>query len=199
MVFGLFGKSKAAPPPQDEKNEPGHVRQLRTPSPSASVGTAPPQSPEMLPADAKAAAKRSRSMSPSKTVGFTGDDVQLPPMNSEELFTLVKKVPPKILHEYVLRNLPHASLQEATALTEFFARLSPPPVLHCVRCHKNFVEVENTDLSCMVHHDDDTAEVMHGGGSRKTTYETLWGCCNKLVEVRLFCYLCSKVVRIKLF
>ncbi|KLO05187.1 hypothetical protein SCHPADRAFT_947123 [Schizopora paradoxa] len=179
MVFGLFGKSKAAPPAQDEKND---VRQLRTPSPSASVGTAPPQSPEMLPVDANAATKRSRSMSPSKTVGFAVDDVHLPPMNSEELLVLVKKVPPKTLHEYLLKNLPNASLQEATALTEFFAQLSPPPVLHCVRCHKNFVEVENTDLSCMVHHDDDTAEVMHGGGSRKTTYETLWGCCNKLVE-----------------
>jgi len=181
MVFGLFGKSKPAPPDVD-KNASEHVHQLRTPSPSASVGTAPPQSPEMLPADATGPAKRARSMSPSKTVGFNGEGVQLPPMNSDELLTLVKKVPPKILHEYVLKNLPHASLQEAAALTEFFSRLSPPPVLHCVRCHKNYVEVENTDLSCLVHHDDETAEVMHAGGSRKTTYETLWGCCNKLVE-----------------
>lgn len=182
MVFGLFGRSKAAAnQTDDEQRKDDGAQQLRTPSPTGSVGTAPPQSPE--PADAARVVKRARSMSPAKT-GLPLEEPQImPPMNAEELLTLFKKVPPKTLHEFVIKNVSNASLQEVTALTEFFATLRPPPALHCVRCHKNYVEVENTETSCLVPHDDETAEVEYVGGSRKTTYETLWGCCNKTVEV----------------
>ena len=59
---------------------------------------------------------------------------------------------------------------------------------HCVRCHKDFTDVENTDRSCLVPHDDESAEVERVGRSRKVgaaegpVYETLWGCCGKTVE-----------------
>lgn len=60
-----------------------------------------------------------------------------------------------------------------------------------MRCHKDFVEVENDDRSCLVPHDDDSAEVERVGRgtgleARRTAggteYETLWGCCGKTTE-----------------
>ncbi|KAJ2911965.1 hypothetical protein MD484_g8448, partial [Candolleomyces efflorescens] len=83
-----------------------------------------------------------------------------------------------------------------TQLTSFFKSLVPPPQLHCVRCHKSYFELDNTDMSCRVPHDDDSAIVdrvgvsipsassSHGKGrsGEAATYETLWGCCGKVVE-----------------
>jgi len=74
-----------------------------------------------------------------------------------------------------------------------------------MRCHKDFVEVENDDRSCLVPHDDESAEVERVGinlnlsfvggdgkggkrrgkgrtGGEGSTFETLWGCCGKVVE-----------------
>jgi len=57
-----------------------------------------------------------------------------------------------------------------------------------VRCHKSFFEVENTDRSCLVPHDDDSAEVERISLSKAkdlnlaSEYETLWGCCGRTVE-----------------
>ncbi|KAH8118809.1 hypothetical protein DFH11DRAFT_1502956 [Phellopilus nigrolimitatus] len=185
MVFGLFGRSKGAPP------IPGVVEQtqLRTPSPSASTSaaTGPPQ--EDLPHDVKRGVKRSRFSSPNPVTEPITGDIHLPPTDPSELSSLIKKVPPKTLHSYVLTHIANASPQEIASLIEFFASLTPPPKLHCVRCHKDFVEVENTDRSCLVPHDDESAEVEYVGSSKSkvagvagTTYETLWGCCNKVVE-----------------
>jgi hypothetical protein len=72
------------------------------------------------------------------------------------------------------------------SLTSFFSTLVPPPRLHCVRCHKSYFEVENDDRSCLVAHDDDSAQVERLGwttsGRANAQYETLWGCCGKTVE-----------------
>jgi hypothetical protein len=68
-----------------------------------------------------------------------------------------------------------------THLTSFFSKLTPPPLLHCVRCHKFYHEIDNDDRSCLVPHDDDSAEVernSRGVGG----YETLYGCCGRTVE-----------------
>lgn len=185
MVFGLFGRNKPAQPQVDAQ------KQLRTPSPSESISavTAPPQSPDLPPIDGPRGVKRSRSLSQTRP---TTGDTQLPPADAGELLTLIKKVPAKTLHSFVITRIPNASEQEHQALIEFFATLTPPPQLHCVRCHKHYVEVENTDRSCLVPHDDESAEVEYVGNSKSkvpgvvgTTYETLWGCCNRLVEVCL--------------
>lgn len=54
--------------------------------------------------------------------------------------------------------------------------------------------MENTDRSCLVPHDDESAEVERVGvtprsqkkgkvtGGFGSEYETLWGCCEKVVE-----------------
>lgn len=60
---------------------------------------------------------------------------------------------------------PHPVLTPPTldALTSFFRELVPPPQLHCVRCHKQYFELENSDYSCRVAHDDDSTIVERVG------------------------------------
>ncbi|KAE9388280.1 hypothetical protein BT96DRAFT_927183 [Gymnopus androsaceus JB14] len=106
------------------------------------------------------------------------------------LHSLISSVPPKVLHEYILTHLipparsskpihPPSSLT-LTHLTSFFSTLHPPAALHCVRCHKFYYEAENAERSCLVPHDDESAEVERVGGD--TQYETLWNCCGQTVE-----------------
>ncbi|KAH6914641.1 hypothetical protein BKA70DRAFT_1368569 [Coprinopsis sp. MPI-PUGE-AT-0042] len=60
---------------------------------------------------------------------------------------------------------PHPVLTPPTllALTSFFRELVPPPQLHCVRCHKQYFELENSDYSCRVAHEDDSTIVERVG------------------------------------
>lgn len=125
-----------------------------------------------------------------------------PPVGSTEtkaLYDLILTIPPKTLHAYTLAHLrpppPSATTSSVlgllpdstprplspntlTKLTTFFSTLAPPPLLHCVRCHKDFYDIENEekDKACRVAHDDESALVSRvpGGG-----YETLWGCCGQ--------------------
>lgn len=98
------------------------------------------------------------------------------------LYDLVRSVPPQTLHAYTLAHLRPPSETDLpsprtlTALTHFFHELSPPPQLHCVRCHSSFFELSNTDTSCRIPHDDESALV------DRAAYETLWGCCGRTVE-----------------
>ncbi|KAF5325965.1 hypothetical protein D9611_000502 [Ephemerocybe angulata] len=78
-----------------------------------------------------------------------------------------------------------------TLLTEFFRTLVPPPQLHCVRCHKSYFDLENTDTSCRVPHDDDSTLVERVGVSssaESATYQTLWGCCGGVGPPDGWCY-----------
>ncbi|KZT00485.1 uncharacterized protein LAESUDRAFT_666087, partial [Laetiporus sulphureus 93-53] len=97
----------------------------------------------------------------------------------------------KTLHSYVLSHLQNAPKPIFAAFTTFFIELIPPLWLHCVRCHKDYVEVKNNNRSCLVSHDDKSAEVKHIRRIARsgrlmidpgTTYEMLWRCCGKLTE-----------------
>ncbi|KAF8433012.1 hypothetical protein L210DRAFT_3507292 [Boletus edulis BED1] len=126
------------------------------------------------------------------------------PSETKALYDLMLTIPPKTLHAYTLAHLrPQLPLPSAPTssslgllpnsntprppspnmvnkLTSFFSTLAPPPLLHCVRCHKDFYEVENEgkDKACHVPHDDESALVsrISGGGGG---YETLWSCCGQ--------------------
>ncbi|KAF8958481.1 hypothetical protein BDZ97DRAFT_1841631 [Flammula alnicola] len=120
------------------------------------------------------------------------------------LHALVASVPAQTLHAYTLAHLNPAppspfpllshitapgpgappTPQMLTALTTFFASLAPPPKLHCVRCHRGYFDLENSDTACRVHHDDDSAVVERVGLGKGagTEYETLWGCCGRTVD-----------------
>ncbi|KAI0797162.1 hypothetical protein C8Q75DRAFT_791004 [Abortiporus biennis] len=204
MVFGFFSKKPVPTAPIEPENIPlppsppstssfklpsssrAHL-QLRTPSPSIESGS-------VLggpgPSNSPAPASKDITNTPPNVIDPEHEEHP----NPEPLITLIKSIPPKILHAYVLAQLPSQPASSLGALSTFFTDLTPPPKLHCVRCHKDFVEVENDDRSCLVPHDDESAEVERVGLStisaegvkrgrpvEGTTFETLWGCCGKTV------------------
>ncbi|GJE87413.1 hypothetical protein PsYK624_034960 [Phanerochaete sordida] len=148
--------------------------QLRTPSPSVS--------------DSVSVAQGARRA--SEALGGIPESIRpLLEPTPESLTALILSIPAKTLHAYTLAQIPGTEQPVIDALATFFATLTPPPRLHCVRCHKDYTEVENDDRSCLVPHDDESAEVERvgrGGHERKTKegteYETLWGCCGKTTE-----------------
>jgi len=146
---------------------------------------------------------------PSPGLVIDGDKVDEPEealtSDPATLHALIASVPPQTLHAYTLAHLSpnppsafpfadpaaglilHApptppSATTISALTNFFSKLTPPPKLHCVRCHQNYFELENTDWSCRVPHDDESAIVDRVRTGLGAEYETLWGCCGKTVE-----------------
>ncbi|KAF5388290.1 hypothetical protein D9615_000820 [Tricholomella constricta] len=165
MVFGLFSRKREPQPDTPD----AALSQLRTPSPSvdsASIG---------------------KQQSPSREPPLTPS----PPPEAQkpiDLYALIQSIPPPTLHSYALSHVhPSSTIHSETLahLSAFFSELVPPPRLHCVRCHKSYFDVENTDRSCLVAHDDESAEVERVSSKAKgknTLYETLWGCCGRTVE-----------------
>ncbi|KAI0775884.1 hypothetical protein BD413DRAFT_469564 [Trametes elegans] len=217
MVFGFF-KRKPQQPPETVPLPPspsasttnlspsGKAQknvQLRTPSPSIESGSAAAAQLRSSSPTTKLARLSvedpARQTSPTRrgSVGGTltaivPNPAFVPPEPTVDSLTAhIARIPPKILHAYVLARIPSAPEAALAPLAAFFAELAPPPKLHCVRCHKDFVEVENDDRSCLVPHDDESAEVERVGttkranrapGTAGATFETLWGCCGKIVE-----------------
>ncbi|TFY63592.1 hypothetical protein EVJ58_g3153 [Rhodofomes roseus] len=218
MVFGLFSKKPPPPPesiplppspspskadllPPPEPTKQAQT-QLRTPSPSAESASAAhgaPQSPSPAARMARLSVdERGRQGSPTRQAGpsnsaqILGQPAFAPPEATvESLTTHLMAIPAKTLHAYILSHIPRVPEVLLPALATFFAELSPPEKLHCLRCHKEYVEVENDDRSCLVAHDDESAEVERVGRGAKggrpagdpgTTYETIWGCCGKVTE-----------------
>jgi len=101
---------------------------------------------------------------------------------SKALHFLVRTIPAKTLHSYVLAHILTAPPDTLISLASFFATLAPPPLLHCVRCHTDYIEIENDDRSCCVPHDDTSGEAEWIGSYREYEYETRYGCCGKTVE-----------------
>ena len=211
-MFGFFSrKPSIAPenvplpesPPQSrviQDPEPSNVAssshvqlQLRTPSPSIASGSIVHGAhPSPAPTASTSSNRAASPLRPVPTEDAGGVvPTPTPEVTPESLISLIVSVPAKTLHAYTMSRIPDASVDTLRTLSSFFDTLSPPPKLHCVRCHKDYVEVENDDRSCLVPHDDDSAEVERVGrgtglDARKTTggteYETLWGCCGKTTE-----------------
>ncbi|KAL0950294.1 hypothetical protein HGRIS_010273 [Hohenbuehelia grisea] len=107
-------------------------------------------------------------------------------VDTSDLLELIRSVPAKTLHTYTLTHLASEPVSHPTyaALSSFFSTLTPPPTLHCARCHKSFTDIANDDRACRVAHDDDSAEVarVRYPGVSSSEFETLYGCCGKTVE-----------------
>ncbi|KAI0832785.1 hypothetical protein BC628DRAFT_1415032 [Trametes gibbosa] len=216
-VFGFFARKPPPPPetvPLPPSPSPSTANlspsakvqknvQLRTPSPSvdSAIATAAPHTHSTSPATQLARLSvddPARQSSPTRRGSVTTltaiapNPVFVPPEPTIPSLTAhISSIPPKILHAYVLARIPAQAEETLPTLAAFFAELAPPPKLHCVRCHKDFVEVENDDRSCLVPHDDESAEVERVGAAKRqgrvpgavgATFETLWGCCGKIVE-----------------
>lgn len=164
-MFSFFLKKPSESGPAQSPDASGSaepIQQLRTPSPSV----APSNDLHIPPSTPGRPSEEPYSALPSR-----------PEPTSESLNALVSSVPPKTLHAYTIAEIGRADELMLNALASFFATLTPPPLLHCVRCHADYMDVENSERSCHVAHDDDTAEVERGGPSG---YQTLWGCCEKI-------------------
>lgn len=98
------------------------------------------------------------------------------------LQSLVTSVPAKTLHTYLLDNIPAAPPKTLAILTSFFAALSPPPPLHCVRCHKDYTDTENNDRSCRIPHEENDCDISWVGGYGDSEYVTTYVCCGIMVE-----------------
>ncbi|KAI0355341.1 hypothetical protein OH77DRAFT_1454530 [Trametes cingulata] len=218
-VFGFFSRKPQQPPetvplpPSPSAStanlspsaKPQKNVQLRTPSPSidsASAAAAATQPRSTSPATKLARLSvddpAARQTSPTRRGSVTAltavapNPVFVPPEPTVASLTAhISSIPPKVLHAYVLARIPSQPEEALPTLAGFFAELAPPPKLHCVRCHKDYVEVENDDRSCLVPHDDESAEVERVGAAKRAnrvpgtvgaTFETLWGCCGKIVE-----------------
>ena len=172
-MFGFFSRkqqsaAKVSNLPSDPMAIDSEPQQLRTPSPSEAAFNWLGQHP---------------STTMSLPPGPSPSSIPAVPPTPEALHSLVTSIPAKTLHGYVLDNIPAAPPDTLTALASFFATLSPPPFLHCVRCHEDYTDVENDDRSCRVPHDDDSAEVEWAGYKRgDSDYETHYSCCGKTVE-----------------
>lgn len=183
------------------------LHQLRTPSPSELaldlVNAAIAKSSEDHSSERD-------TVAPNATVEVNPTLASIDPQVDPEaavkaLLELLPSIPAKTLHTYTTTHLnrlssvlanpppPDSSIpahqipsNQIPAILSFFSALTPPPKLHCVRCHKDYVEVENNDRSCLVAHDDESAEVERVGRSRVAgetgaEYETIWNCCGKMV------------------
>ncbi|KAF5393590.1 hypothetical protein D9757_000008 [Collybiopsis confluens] len=197
-MFKFFSRKSANDNPatkslEDSLAETAAIRnqqQLRTPSPSVTSAIGKTNF-NLSPSGRGAAQEPPITPSPppdnllDKELGLISDPAAL--------HALISSIPPKILHEYTLSHLipptrnskpiihPPPSLT-LTHLTSFFSSLTPPPQLHCIRCHKSYYDVENAERSCLVPHDDESAEVERVGGKGPAEYETLWNCCGRTVE-----------------
>jgi hypothetical protein len=174
VMFSFFSRKQQQPSTTQKQSDAMVVdsvvlQQLRTPSPSEAASNGLGSAAHMA-----TPSLETPTLDPPKPA--------LPP-TPEALHALISTIPAKTLHAYVLAHLPTTSPDTLAALAAFFATLTPPPRLHCVRCHSDYTEIENTDRSCHVPHDDDSAYVERVGLGRGTSeYETQYGCCGKTVE-----------------
>ena len=107
------------------------------------------------------------------------------PSTPEALHSLITSIPAKTIHAYLLDKIPAAPPDTFASIASFFATLSPPPLLHCVRCHEDYVDIENGDRSCRVPHNESSYEIEWVGYSRgysDSEYDTQYDCCGKTVE-----------------
>jgi len=212
MVFGFFTRKPAAPVETTIEAGPSISPQFKFPSPTQLHTPCPSiddSTVQVLPKPkSKPRAKPKPKPNPLEPTNHASLDIIVPPdtpspppedstvTDPSTLHALISSVPAQTLHAYTLAHLcpvppsplPFSVAPAAptilTALTTFFASLTPPPKLHCVRCHRGYFELENTDTACRVPHDDDSAIVERVGLTKGADagYETLWGCCAKTVE-----------------
>jgi hypothetical protein len=67
------------------------------------------------------------------------------PPTPEALHPLVTSIPAKTLHANLLDNIPAAPPETLAIFASFFVTLSPPSLLHCVQCHEDYTDIENSD------------------------------------------------------
>ncbi|PVG03695.1 hypothetical protein CPB86DRAFT_810749 [Serendipita vermifera] len=178
------------------------LKQESTPTPAEkpdeSSGSASPPPPSVLTESGATPApkpkKPRKSTKKSPLAGESAPDASNADGTLQELKELIAQVPPKTLHSFMVERLdaqksgrkkkPSPKVykeleKDFPVLGSFFTGLVLPPKLHCVRCHTDYVEIENGPRSCVKEHDDDSARVIR---SEAGIHQTFWGCCGQTVD-----------------
>lgn len=142
------------------------------------------ETPRESPAPSTVADSPSRPVKPSprrkpRSKSLVRPATPPPPKSPEEIALdelkgLVQSCPPKSFHSALLSRLNGATPEQVASLSKLLEGLTPPPMLHCARCHQDYLEEENYDRICVIDHDDNSTEVRHN--------ETFWGCCGASTE-----------------
>jgi len=121
--------------------------------------------------------RKPRAKSVARSTHIPSPEPELTPeqLASNALKNLVQTYPPKSFHSDLLKRLDAATPEQVTALSGLLEGLTPPPVLHCARCHHDYLEEDNYDRSCVMDHDDNATSVARDG-------QTTWGCCGNTTE-----------------
>jgi len=140
---------------------------------TASVNNSPQRPIKPMPSP-PSSRKKPRSKSVARTPA--PEPIPDPPekVALDALKALIRNCPPKSFHSALLTRLDLATPEQVSTITAVLEGLTPPPVLHCARCHTDYLEEENYERSCIMDHDDDSTSVKYG--------ETLWGCCGSTSE-----------------
>ena len=110
-------------------------------------------------------------------------DAESKPDDLDDLKTLIAQIPPSTLRNFVLSRLDSPSQELVDSLRLVFTGLRIPETLHCLRCHTDYVEDDNTNTSCQMPHDDEERD--------DDNYDIVrWPCCGEeedLVSVARIC------------
>ncbi|KAG8761468.1 hypothetical protein FRC14_003881 [Serendipita sp. 396] len=179
------GRDSASPPP------PSVLTETATPVPAAPKPRKPRKSIKKA-AAAEGGGDKPAEENANGTANGTAGEIK----TVNALKELVRDVPPKTLHLFLMQRLdiqktvgkaknkpnPNAypTLEnDFPVLSSFFNGLVLPPKNHCLRCHSDYVDIENGPRSCVKEHDDDSAIVRR---SAQGIHETFWGCCGQTVD-----------------
>ncbi|KAG8219059.1 hypothetical protein J3R82DRAFT_4815 [Butyriboletus roseoflavus] len=199
MVFGLFPRKSTSDDASASQVPKTKDQNTRLPTPTPSIASVTHHSPLRFPTVIRAVLGGSTTDLPFKDFDPATDSVTEggnlhspappPPMTPRCTLTLLHYLRPQPPQPFTTTSSPALefhpgstprppSPNTVTKLTTFFSTLAPPPLLHCVRCHKDFYDIENEDKdrACRVPHDDESALVSRVPGG---SYETLWGCCGQ--------------------
>ena len=94
----------------------------------------------------------------------------------EGLRALIADIPPITLRNFVLSKLDNPSQELADSLSLVLTGLQKPEMLHCLRCHKDYFEDDNTDTICQMPHDDEEER------DSEDIYTARWPCCGYEVD-----------------
>ncbi|KAG8767615.1 hypothetical protein FRC12_006148 [Ceratobasidium sp. 428] len=106
-----------------------------------------------------------------------------------ELCTTLAECSPSKVIESLIEGLKSATPQQVSAVQSVLAPLLAASVepLHCVRCHEEYFESNNTDSSCDVKHEEavDDEEIVVENYCKR--YMHTYPCCGERVAVDMGC------------
>lgn len=168
-MFSFWSRSAAAPAngETDEIHEKHESTGSASPPPPSTVTEQTPALPKP-----KKPRQRTKKRAPATENALNASEeakvangTKAGTASLDELKELIANVPPKTLHLFLMGRLdvqkpgrtkkrPNANVfptlqNDFPVLSAFFNGLEPPPKRHCLRCHSDYVDIENGPRACV--------------------------------------------------